>query len=176
MVTLSNYVSGQAEAECPPEDVYTLELKEIGELEEKQSSAFKASDPDNIDTQSRFTFQIVDFDYDPDEDERDWNGLDVFAYPVFYRRPVGQPVEKNKAVFKRERANSYKLLTALGFDVDSGEDLELGEGIGRRIKATLQPKTSGWPKIVSPTKARQRRRRAEPKVEEPEDDIFDEDE
>ncbi len=145
MVTLNNYVSEQAEAECPPEDIYTLKLIAIGELEEKQSTPFKAGEPDDINTQSKFTFQIVDFDYDPDEDERDWNGLEVFAYPVFFRRKF-----------------------------DGGEDLELNEAIGRRIKATLQPKQSGWPKIVGPTKTRQRRRKAvEP---EPAEDAFDEDE
>lgn len=173
MVTLSNYVSEQANAECPPEDIYTLELTEIGDLEEKQSTPFKAGEPDDLNTQSRFTFQIVEFDYDPDEDDRDWNGLEVFAYPVFYRRKVGEPVEKNSAVFKSERANAYKLLTALGFDIDGGENIELNQAIGTRIKATLQPKASGWPKIVGPTKARQRRKKARPAPVAPEDDTFD---
>lgn len=172
MVTLTNYVSEQADAECPPEDVYTLELTAIGDLEEKQSAAFNANEPDDINTQSRFTFQIVDFEYDEDVDERDWNGLEVFAYPVFYRRKFGEDADKNKAVFKSERANSYKLLTALGFDIDSGENLELNEAIGTRIKATLKPKRSGWPKITDPAKTRQRRKRKAAPVE-PEDDTFD---
>lgn len=175
MVILNNYVSEQAEAECPPEDIYTLKLTAIGDLEEKQSTPFRPGEPDDINTQSRFTFQIVDFDYDPDEDERDWNGLEVFAYPVFFRRKFGEDADKNKAVFKSERANSYKLLTALGFDVDSGDNIPLDEAIGQRIKATLQPKQSGWPKIVGPTKTRQRRRKTEPQPE-PADDTFDEDE
>lgn len=171
MVTLSNFVAEQSNPECPPEDIYTLELKEIGELEERQSTAFNANDPDDINTQSKFTFQIVDYDFDPDEDDRDWNGFEVFEYPVFYRRKVGQPVEKNGAVFKSERANAYKLLTALGFDIDSGENIDLGAAIGRRIKSTLKPKKSGWPKIESPAKARQRRRKAAPVVED--DGAFD---
>ena len=170
MLTLKNYVSEDANPECPPQDVYTLELVSMSDLEEKQSRGFRETDPDVINTQSKFAFKIVDFDYDPDVDERDWNGFEVFSYPVFYRREVGQSPDENKFVYKSERANSYKLLTALGFDIEGGDDLNLDTAIGRRIKATIIPKASGWPKIDSPTKTRQRKAAAKPAGKNPYDD------
>lgn len=177
MLTLKNYVAQDTEeAVCPPQDVYTLRLKEVSELEEKTSTPYakfldpNSDEPDDINTQSKFTFEIVDYDYDEDEDERDWNGLEIFDYPVFFRRKVGEPVDENRAVFKSERSAAYKMLTALGFDVDGGEDINVAGAVGRRIKATLKPKKSGWPKIDSPSKTRQKKAKAAPKPAPEEDD------
>ena len=143
-------------AECPPEDVYTLELVTIGEFEEKPAYKFNPDDPDVVNTQSRFTFKIVDFDYDPDMDDRDWNGAEVSDFFVFFKHYVESG--KDTETWKNEKANSNKLIKALvGRDLEDGEDIDLPGLVGRRIKATVAPKSSGWPKISNPMKTRQRK-------------------
>lgn len=171
MVTLKNFVSESAEAECPPEDTYTWELTDIGEFEEKDSRGFRESDPDVINTQSRFVWTLVDFDYDEEQDERDWNGFEARTYVTFYRRLQSEREDptKNKAIFKSERSVAYQVLTALGFDVDSGEDIDLGTAKGTRVKASCAPKESGWPKLEKFSKTRQKRVRRADSDDEPED-------
>lgn len=139
------------DVECPPEDVYTLELVEFGDFQEKPDTF----NPGWVNIQSRVEFKVVDFDYDPDEDDRDWNGAKVADFYVFFKRDA----EGNeKETWKSERANSNKLLTALlGRELEEGEDIDLPELVGRRIKANVAPKESGWPKISNPIKARQRK-------------------
>lgn len=143
-------------AECPPEDVYTLELVGYSEFEEKPAFKFNPEDPDVINTQSRFTFKVVDFDYDEEMDDRDWNGAQVSDFFVFFKKYVDTGNETE--TWKNERSNANKLIKALiGRDLEDGEDIDLPELVGRRIKATVAPKASGWPKISNPMRTRQRR-------------------
>lgn len=140
-----------AEADCPPEDIYTLELVTFGEFQEKP--AF--NDPTTTNIQSRVEFKIVDFDYDPDMDDRDWNGARVADFYVFFRRDA----EGNeKETWKSPKSNANKLLMALlGKEPEEGQDIDLPSLAGRRIKANVAPKESGWPKISSPVKTRQKK-------------------
>lgn len=151
MRSLTYTAPQSAEAECPPKDIYTLELVEFGEFQEK--SAF--NDPSITNIQSRVAFKIVDFDYDPDMDERDWNGLTVADFYVFWKRDADG---RERETWKSDRAKSNELLRALlGRDLEEGEEVDLEGMIGRRIKAQVEPKESGWPKITSHVKARQRK-------------------
>lgn len=151
MKSLTYTAPTSGEAECPPEDIYTLELVEFGEFHEK---------PDNfnegwVNTQTRVTFKIVDFDFDPDVDDRDWNGVQVADYWVFFKR---DPDGNERDTWKSPKAKSNELLRALlGRDLEDGEDIALEGMVGRRIKANVTPKASGWPKISNPVKARQRK-------------------
>lgn len=158
-----------AEAECPPEDVYTLELVNIGDFEEKPAYKFNPEDPDVINTQSKFTFQIVDFDYDEDMDDRDWNGVQLSDWYVFFK--LYQADNKETETWKNEKSNANKMLKALiGRDLEEGEDVDLPSLVGRRIKATVAPKSSGWPKISNPMKVRQRKTAKKASVPNPYDD------
>lgn len=155
MRTLTYTTPTSSEAECPPKDVYTLELTQIGEFVEKPAFKNSPEDPDIINTQSRIEFQIVDYDYDPDEDDKDWNGTRVADFFVFFKT---HPDGAVKDTWKHERSNAHKLIVALiGHEPQDGEDVDLEAMVGRRIKATVEPKTSGWPKITNPVKAKQRR-------------------
>lgn len=158
MVMLHN-TTPESEGQCPPEDSYTWELIEIGDFEERESNGFTANDPDVINTQSRFVWKMVDYDYDPSEDEQDWNGLEVYTYVTFFRRlasEANQP-EKNKSIFRSNRSVAYQILTALGFDVEQEGDMDLSSKKGWLVKATPVPKASGWPKLEKFSKTRQKR-------------------
>lgn len=159
--TLNYTAPTSAEAECPPEDIYTLELVEFGEFQEKP--AF--NDPDTTNIQSRVEFQVVDFDYDPDMDDRDWNGVRVADFYVFFKR-ASDGTERD--TWKSPKAKSNELLRALlGRDLEDGEDIDIAALVGRRVKANVAPKESGWPKITNPVKVRQRKAAAKPTTPNP---------
>lgn len=151
MRSLTYTTPASSEAECPPADIYTLELVEFGEFQERP--AF--NDPETTNIQSRVEFKIVDFDYDPDEDDRDWNGAKVADFYVFWKRDANGD---EKDTWRSPRSKANELLRALlGHELEDGEDIDLDGMIGRRIKANVEPKESGWPKINKPVKARQRK-------------------
>ena len=154
-----NPVESGGDFECPPKDTYVLELKEIGEFEDRL-----AIGSDTItNTQTRLAFTIVEFDYDEEYDDHDWNGTEVRDYYVF--RKTDATKQKTFDTWCHEKSKVYPLLTALlGHEPEAGEDIDLHSLVGRRIKATVEPKESGYPKISNPLKYRQRR--AKPKVEE----------
>lgn len=155
------------DVECPPKDIYTLELLEFGPFEEK--GAYQ--DPDTTNIQSRVEFKIVDFEYDPDVDDRDWNGVKVADFYVFFKRDANG---RERETWKSAKAKSNELLRALlGRELEEGEDVDLASLVGRRIKANVEPKDSGWPKISGHVKARQRKV-AKPKPTD--DNPFDDDE
>lgn len=171
MTTLTYKKIETADVECPPEDVYVLELVEIGDFHDKPAFKANPADPDIINTQSRFDFQIVDFDYDEDEDDRDWNGARVSDYYVFFKQ---YPDGKKTDTWLNERSNAFAILTALmGHTPEDGEDINLESLIGKRIKATVTPKASGWPKITKPLPFKKRRKKAEPDPVADDDDAFD---
>lgn len=149
-----NPVESSGEFECPPKDTYVLELIEIGEFEDRL--AFGSETVTN--TQTRMAFKIVDFEYDPDYDEQDWNGTEVRDYYVFWKYDSAK--DKKFDTWCHEKSKTYPMLSALlGHDPEPGEDINLSDLIGRRVKATVEPKESGYPKISNPIKYRQKRRR-----------------
>lgn len=155
MNTLTFSPKPSADITCPPKDIYTLEVIEIGEFNKKP--AF--NDPDSINTQSRIEFTIVDFEYDPDEDDRDWNGARVAGFFVFFREYTNKQNERvTSDTWKSDKSKAYELIAALlKRPLEDGEEIDLPEFIGSRVKATVEPKDSGWPKIHRFTPAKKKR-------------------
>lgn len=161
-----NPVESGGDFVCPPADTYTLELAAIGEFEKKLAWGSETI----TNTQTRITFTIVDFDYDDEVDDQDWNGVQVSDFYVFWKHDGTK--DRTYDTWCHEKSNAYALLTALlGHTPEAGEDIDLQALIGKRIKATVEPKESGYPKITKPLKYRQRRARrdddAEPETDEP---------
>ena len=151
-----NPVESSGDFTCPPKDQYTIELIEIGAFE--QRLAFGSENMMN--TQSRLTFRIVDFDYDEEIDDTDWNGTQVSDYYVFFKED--QETGKKFETWCHEKSKAYPMLAALlGHDPEQGENIDLHSLLNRRVKATVEPKESGYPKITNPIKIRQKRKRAE---------------
>lgn len=159
------------EIECPPEDSYVLMLAEVGEFHDKPNF----NDPNVSNTQTRITFEVADFDYDPDEDDRDWNGARVSDFFVFFKTRTTDNTRWE--TWKNESSNAYALVKALlGHTPEDGEAVDLQSLVGTKIKATVTPKQSGWPKITKPLPYKKRRKKAQPEPDPIEDDTFDEDE
>ena len=162
-----NPVESGGDFECPPKDSYVLELIEIGEFEEKL-----AFGSDHIvNTQTRMSFRVVEFDYDSDYDDTDWNGTEVRDYYVFWK--YDKTKDKKFDTWCHEKSKTYPMLTALlGHEPEAGEDIDLSSLLGKRVKATVEPKESGYPKISNPIKYRQRRAKREEEAELEEDSPF----
>lgn len=155
--------------ECPPKDTYTLEL--VSNATPERKLAFESTTV--YETQIRMGFKIVDFDYDEDEDEKDWNGTEVRDWFTFHK----EDTETGRAsdVWKSDRSKAFHMLTALnGEPLSPDETFDLDDFIGRRIKATVEPKKSGYPKITNPMKAR-KAKSAKPKPPAPDDFNVDDD-
>lgn len=145
-----NPVESGGDFECPPKDTYILELIEIGEFEDKPAYGSETV----INTQTRMSFRVVE--YDPYEDEQDWNGTEVRDYYVFWK--YDKTKDKKFDTWCHEKSKTYPMLTALlGHEPEAGEDIDLSSLLGKRVKATVEPKESGYPKISNPIKYRQRR-------------------
>lgn len=150
-----NPVESGGDFTCPPKETYVLELIAIGEFEDKPAFGSETM----INTQSRFSFQVVEYDYDPDYDEQDWNGVEVRDWYVFFKHDTVK--DKTYNTWCHEKSKTYPMLTALlGHEPVPGEKLELSDLVGKRVKATVEPKESGYPKISNPIKYRQRRKGA----------------
>lgn len=150
---------------CPPKDTYILELKEIGDMHERL--AFGSENI--INTQSRLTFQVVEYEYDSEYDEQDWNGTEVSDFYVFFK--YDQEKKQRSETWCHEKSKVYPLLAALlGHEPEAGEDIDLQALVGKRVKATVEPKESGYPKISNPIKYRQRRPAKAEVADEPDDD------
>ena len=51
------------------------------------------------------------------------------------------------------KSKTYPMLTALlRHEPEAGEDIDLSSLLGKRVKATVEPKESGYPKISNPIK------------------------
>ncbi len=160
-----NPVESGGDFECPPKDTYILELIEIGEFEDKPAYGSETV----INTQTRMSFRVVE--YDPYEDEQDWNGTEVRDYYVFWK--YDKTKDKKFDTWCHEKSKTYPMLTALlGHEPEAGEDIDLSSLLGKRVKATVEPKESGYPKISNPIKYRQRRAKREEEAELEEDSPF----
>lgn len=163
MTTLTfNQIESGGEFVCPPKEQYTLELVAIGEFERRP--AFNSETMMN--TQSRLTFSIVDYDYDPEFDEQDWNGVQVSDFYVFFKEDT--ETGKKFDTWCHPKSNAFPMLAALlGHEPEQGESIDLFSLVGKRVKATVEPKGSGYPKISNPIKIRQRQRRQEASADGP---------
>lgn len=152
-------------SECPPEDTYILELVTIGEFESRANTFAEGE----VNIQSKWTFRVVDFEYDPDVDEQDWNGTTVSAFLVFYRdKENGSRAES----WKSEKSTAFKFLTAfLGHKPEDGEDIDLESFIGKRIKATVAPNEKGYARISAPLAHKSRKKKAAAPVEDEDDEV-----
>lgn len=168
MTTLTfNPVESSGDFTCPPKDTYILELVEIGQMENRL--AFGSETVTN--TQSRFTFSIVEHDYDPDYDEQNWNGTLVSDYYVFFKED--SETKRRSETWCHEKSKAYPMLAALlGKEPEKGDNIDLQALVGKRMKATVEPKESGYPKISNPIKYRPRRRRDDDDAEEPKANPF----
>lgn len=166
MNTLTFTPTASGDVECPPHDTYVLELANIGAFHDKPSF----ENPEIIQVQSKWDFTIVDFDYDPDVDDRDWNGVTVSDYLVFFRK---HPDGTTKESWKSDRSNAFKMISAfLGRPPEDGEDIDIEDFRGKRIKATVAPKASGWPKISAPMPHKAKRRKAVTAVEDEDENPY----
>lgn len=160
-----------AEKECPPEDTYNLEIVSVSPWEEK-FGVLENGQPDTniINTQTAITFEIFDFDYDPEVDDKDWNSTKVKEFYVFWRKYVDKDVES--AVWRDDRSNSYALISAvIGHTPEPGEEINPFDFPGEKLKATIKEKKSGWPKVVTPMPYKRRRaKKAAAETENPYDE------
>src|SRR5690606_41951029 len=105
--------------ECPPTAIHTLALGVFGDYQKKPSS----KDPSSTNNQSRLAFKILNFDYNPDMHERDWNRQTVADFYVFWKRDADG---RERETWKSDRAKSNELLRALlGRDLEEGEEVDL---------------------------------------------------
>lgn len=145
MARLQN--TGQSDILCPPRDNYILRFTHAGDIEEVPAYGEDPNDPNHkTSLRVQFEFKITDFPYDEEEDEEDWNGFEI---KNFYN--VGKD-------FNHARSKIGALLKAL-MQVDYievGDDIELEELYGTRIKATVGPNDNGYPRIESPVPYRKR--------------------
>lgn len=155
------YTKVDTDVECPPIDQYVLELKSFTGFATR--GGYRNQQPDNsiVETYSDFYFDIVEFEYDDEEDDRDWNGFEVKPRLVFFREDTQSG--KTSETWKNEKSNTYPFIVALlGHVPDEGEDIDLEDFVGKRIRATVEPNAKGWPSIKqgSAVPFRQRKKKA----------------
>lgn len=141
MVTIRKYAT--SDFEVPEPGVYTLEF--IGHGEVTQVPSF--NDPNKMQDRIRLDFHVTDFDYDPDEDERDWNGVRVSDFFT---------------VSLHEKAKLTPVVVALrgGVPIEDDEDVSLEDLIGKQLMATLERTEKGYAKIVSAAPVRRKKKKA----------------
>lgn len=164
---ITGSASTAAEFDCPPQDVYTLEL--VGHEEQPVKPGY--NNDTNIDEYSvRLFFKIVDHPYDPDEDDTDWNGTEIRQFYTWQRYDKAE--QKMYSTYLSEKSKAYAIFSALlGRPVTEDDEIDLEAFEGRRVKATIVENKKGWPDIQSPVKARSPKRRAKPvPAPEPDDD------
>lgn len=151
---------------CPPYGIYTLEITKVNPMVEKPALKFKEDDADATNTQNSIEFTIRDFDYDPEQDERDWNGfsfLDFFTWAREYH-DSGRKTQ----VWRAENSKAYPLVAAiLGRAPQKGDSITIDESlVGTRIQATIDKTKKGYPTVKNPAPVRKRSR---PAVQQQED-------
>lgn len=176
-------------AECPPEDIYTFEVIDITDPEEKPGY-----NEGEIDIQCHATCKLQNYPYDPDdEDDYDWNGTEVRHYLTLARRYRDKNTDELKPpspVWKSERSSSRPFVEALFPEWDWSKEglktraLVLDDFIGRRFRATCKPNDKGYARLSGFAKAGKGARRppvqAQPQQQlqqalEPDDPSVDDD-
>ncbi len=171
-MTSLTYTAVDSSVECPPTDQYILELKSFTGFSTRPGYRNQQPDDTIQETYSDFYFQIVDYDHDPDEDDRDWNGFEVKPRLVFFREDTKN--DKRSETWKDERSNANSILVALlGHKPEEGEPIELEDFVGKRIRATVEPNAKGWPAVKqgSAVSFRQKKRKAAPVVEPDDEEV-----
>lgn len=149
----------------PPEDVYVWEFSDYEDLGARPAY----QDDTKLSYQILARFQIVNFDYDPDEDEEDWNGYELREYLSYAK--ANADGSNYKEIWNAPRAKARPFFHALaGREIEDGEPLDLDELIGKRMKASAKMKENGYPTIVGPVALRGGKRKAAKAKPAPEPD------
>lgn len=145
-------------AECPPEDIYTFEVIDISDPEEK--SGYNDGE---VDIQCYATCKLQNYPYDPeDEEDYDWNGTEVRQYLTLarrYRDKETEELKKPSPVWKSERSNARPFVEAIFPEWDWTKEglknraIVLDDFIGRRFRATCKANDKGYPRLSGFAKA-----------------------
>ena len=159
-----------ASVSTPPEDVYVWEFTDYEDLGARPAY----QDDTKSSYQILARFQIRNYDYDPDEDEEDWNGYEIREYLSYAK--ANADGTNYKEIWNAPKAKARPFLHALaGRTIEDGEPLDLDELIGKRFKGTVKEKDNGYPTIVGPIAMRGGKRKAAPKAKpDPDEDEDDE--
>jgi hypothetical protein len=132
-----------ASTATPTEDTYIWEFVDYEDLGERPAY----QDDTKLSYQILASFRIVNYDYDPDEDEEDWNGYQVREYIAYAK--ANADGTNYKEIWNAPKAKARPFLHALaGREIQDGEALDLDELLGKRMKGTLKLKDNGYPTIV----------------------------
>src|SRR5690606_7681385 len=128
----------------PESGAYELEFTKYSDIVKMPSFDDETKLIDKI----YLTFAVVNFDYDPDVDDQDWNGVE---FNVLY------------TVSLHKRSNLGPIIAALA-GLNSVEeipgDVELDTLIGKRITATVGQTPGGYAKLSGPAPARRKKKKA----------------
>lgn len=165
MPTLTNY--GDQPPECPPLDSYVLRLVNASDVEMRPAYGADRNDPNcRKEPNIQLTWKIAEFVYDPDEDERDWNGFEVKQWYT---------ISRNLNNEKSKLGQTLKALMKLE-TLPEGLQIDMEEYYSERIKATVGPNKNGWPRVDSPLAYKPKRaKKPQPVYDEDEDDPFEDD-
>ena len=131
-----------ATATFPPEDIYVLEFSDYEDLGSRPAY----QDDTKLSYQILARFQIVNYDYDPDEDEEDWNGYELREY-ISYAKANADGTNF-KEIWNAPRAKARPIFHALaGRTIEDGEPIDLDELVGKRFRGTVKLKENGYPTI-----------------------------
>lgn len=137
MVTLS-----KSSTIVPDAGAYELELVKYSDIVQMASY----DDPAKMVNKIYLTFAVVNFDFDPEYDETDWNGVE---FDVLYTASL------------HKRANLSPVVAAL-MNLDSVEDIpddvELEALKGKRITATIGKTPGGYAKLSGAAPARRKKK------------------
>lgn len=140
-------------AECPPEDIYTWEVIDITDPEEKAGF-----NPGDVDIQCYATLKLRNYQYDPeDEDDYDWNGTEVRHYLTLARIYDGK--DTPSPVWKSERSSARPFVEALFPEWDWTKEglktraIVLDDFLGRLCRATCKANDKGYPRLSGFAKA-----------------------
>lgn len=192
--------AGNGGAECPPVDIYTWRITKASDPEEKEGF-----NEHEVDIQTVLDVTLEGYDYDPDEDERDWNGFDTKLFLVLGRKYPRKDKSGNlledrdgyivmsdpSPVWKSTHANARhaKVVRAIfpefpwdDKDAMKHQHLDLDAFEGRRFRAQAAPNDKGYCRLdnFSPA-ARQRKQKPAPPpppvdVDDDDSDLYDKEE
>lgn len=154
-----------AEISVPTPDVYTWEFVDYEDLGARPAY----QDDTKLSYQMLARFQIVNYDYDPDEDEEDWNGYELREYLSYAK--ANADGSNYKEMWNAPRAKARPFFHALaGREIEDGEPLDLDELLHRRFRGTLKIKDNGYPTIEGAVAMRGGKRKAAKAKPAPEPD------
>lgn len=151
----------------PDEDIYTLECVSVDEQNIKPGFG----NDENIDEYSlKIGFEIVDYDIEDSEDGTDWNGAYVSGFATWQRYDKAK--DKMYSTYLSEKSKAHAMFSALeGRKVTEDDEINTSAWIGRRIRGTVVENKNGYPAIENPIKTRQKKAKAQTRVEAEEESV-----